>query len=653
MAAVEADVLKARLDGEGDGAGVVVATSRDSARSTDFLGAETGPAGPVSNFIKQPMVRTVLPYVGIALVLLLAVVAYISLATPPPRALYPEMADTDKEAAQQLLQKNGVSVRLDPISGSLTVPADEFHEARIMLAAAGLPKESAGGTSLLNETMPLGTSQFMEQARYNASIEEELAASIRRINTIKDARVHLALPRQSAFVRDRVDPKASVIVTPFAGRAVSDGQVQAIVHLVSSSIPYMTPAHVSVVDQFGRLLTEAPGSKDLNAKQLELRQKLEADYVDRINQILAPIFGTANVRAQVNADLDFSVIEQTFENFDPENSGTRIRSEQLKESSTTEPSSAGVPGSLSNEPPAATVPTPAANAPADPAVNPTATGTAATEPVIRGQERSESRNFEMDRSVRYVVDPAPRMRRLTVGVAINDAIPVPGATTPPARRPLPAAEITRLTNLVQGAVGFSATRGDVVNIISTNFETPVNETPLPFWMQQRFLDLVKYLSVSLAIALLAFLIVRPVIRRLTHIPPPPEMTKEKLIAALAASGVNVAALMGGSSVAGGSALLTQGADGAMATMAEGGSAEAMGMGGSALRDGEIELRDGETIEELKARLKPKKKSSSISAELLDTANSYDDKVTVVRMLVSQDSRRVALVLKNLITRDIS
>jgi flagellar M-ring protein FliF len=273
--------------------------------------------------------------------------------------------------------------------------------------------------------------------------------------------------------------------------------------------------------------------------------------------------------------------------------------------------------------------------------------------VIRGQERSESRNFEMDRSVRYVVDPAPRMRRLTVGVAINDAIPVPGATTPPARRPLPAAEITRLTNLVQGTVGFSATRGDVVNIISTNFETPVNETPLPFWMQQRFLDLVKYLSVSLAIALLAFLIVRPVIRRLTHIPPPPEMTKEKLIAALAASGVNVAALMGGSSVAGGSALLTQGADGAMATMAEGGSAEAMGMGGSALRDGEIELRDGETIEELKARLKPKKKSSSISAELLDTANSYDDKVTVVRMLVSQDSRRVALVLKNLITRDIS
>ena len=307
MAAVEADVLRARLDGEGAGAGVMVTTSRDAARSTDLAPVDAAPAGPVANFLKQPVVRTALPYVGLALVLLLAVVAYISMSTPPPRALYPEMADADKEAAQQLLAKNGVGVKLDPATGSLVVPASEFHEARIMLAAAGLPKDSSAGPSMLNETMPLGTSQFMEQARYNATVEEELAQSIRRINSIKDARVHLALPRQSAFVRDRADPKASVIVTPFAGRSVSDGQVQAIIHLVSSSIPYMVPANVSVVDQFGRLLTEPAGAKDLNAKQLELRQKLEADYVDRINQILAPIFGPANVRAQVNADLDFSV----------------------------------------------------------------------------------------------------------------------------------------------------------------------------------------------------------------------------------------------------------------------------------------------------------------------------------------------------------
>lgn len=620
MAAVEADVLRSRLDGEGAAAGVMVSTSRDAARPTGLAPLEQAtspPDGPVSGFLKRPAVRAALPYVGLALVFLLAIVAYVSLSTPPPRALYPEMADSDKDAAQQLLGKNGIGVELDPATGSLVVPADEFHEARIILAAAGLPKDSASGPSLLNGSMPLGTSQFMEQARYNATVEEELSQSIRRINSIKDARVHLALPRQSAFVRDRADPKASVIVTPYAGRAVSDGQVQAIIHLVSSSIPYMVPTNVSVVDQFGRLLTEPAGAKDLNAKQLELRQKLEADYVDRINQILAPIFGAANVRAQVNADLDFSVIEQTTENYDPENAGTRVRSEQVKESRTTEPSATGVPGSLSNEPPAPVTAVPAADAPAGAAT----AATAAPEPVVRGQERSESRNFEIDRSVRYVVDPAPRMRRLTVGVAINDAIAVPGATAAPARRPLPAAELTRLTNLVQGTVGFDAARGDVVNIISTSFEAPAVVVETPVYLRPQVLDTAKYLAVALSIALVGLLIVRPIIRRLTYIPPTSESAPAATTALAAATAV----------------------DGA------GGAAAAVDPGAAA--DGEVELREGETLEELKARMKPKKKG--ISADLLDTANSYDDKVTVVRMMVSQDSKRVSLVLKNLIGRDLS
>jgi len=593
----------------------------------------------VGAFLQKPVVRTALPYVGIALVLLLAIVVYISVSTPPPRALYPEMADADKEAAQQLLQRNGVDVSLDPVTGALTVPVDSFHEARIMLAAAGLPKEAASGASMLNEAMPLGTSQFMEQARYNASIEEELAQSIKRINSIQSARVHLALPRQSAFVRDRAEPKASVIVTPYSGRAVSDGQVQAIIHLVSSSIPYMVPANVSVVDQFGRLLTEPPGSKDLNAKQLELRQKMEADYVDRINQILAPIFGTSNVRAQVNADLDFSVVEQTVENYDPENAGTRVRSEQLKQSQTTEPSASGIPGSLSNEAPPPVVPVAAANVTDGAAATPAAAGAPGGEPVLRGQESSQSRNYEMDRTVRYVVDPAPRLRRLSVGVAINDAIAVPGAATPPARKPLPAAEIARLTSLVQGAVGFSVGRGDVVNIISTNFEPPKTEAVLPLWEQDRYIDLAKYVSLALAVALLAFLVVRPIINRLTYVEPP-QMTKEKLLEALSASGVDVSRL-GAPAALGGDAVGVADAAG-----------EGVGVAGEVgLSDTDVELREGESLEDLRARLKPRKKSG-ISAEMLDTANSYDDKVTVVRMLVSQDAKRVALVLKNLITRDI-
>ena len=570
---------------------------------------------PVAGLLRTPMVRTALPYVGIALVMLLAVVAYMSLSAPPPRTLYPEMADVDKEAAQQLLQKNGIGVALDKMTGSLTVPVNEFHEARMMLAAAGLPKDSAADSSSINEAMPLGTSQFMEQARYNAAIEAELAQSIRRINTIKDARVHLALPRQSAFVRDRADPKASVIVTPFQGRAVSDGQVQAIIHLVSSSVPYLVPAHVSVVDQFGRLLTDTGSASDLNAKQMELRQKLEADYVDRITQILTPIFGVANIRAQVNADLDFSVIEQTTENYDPDNAGTRVRSEQVTQSSTTEASAEGVPGTLANEPPVTATPTPEATAAAP------AAATAA--PAVRGQERSENRNFEMDRSVRYVVDPAPRMRRLTVGVAINDAIAAAGATAAPARRPLPAAELTRLTNLIQGTVGFDATRGDVVNLISTNVELPAVEVAPPIYLQPQFIDTTKYLVVALAIALASLLVIRPIMTKLTQAPSLAELTAVE--ANRRRTDLAVIDGMGGVSAVG-------------AASSEG------------MAEGDVELREGETLEELKARMKPKKKG--ISADMLDTANSYDDKVTVVRMMVSQDSKRVSLVLKNLIGRDL-
>jgi flagellar M-ring protein FliF len=564
----------------------------------------------VKDFLRKPGVQAALPYFGLGLVLLLAVIAYATLSASPPRPLYPEMADADKEQAQQLLVKNGVKVTLDSATGTLQVPSDQFHEARIMLAAAGLPREASGGYSALKENMPLGTSQFMEQARYNASIEDELAQSIRRINTVQDARVHLALPRQSAFVRDRVQPKASVIVTPYNGRAVSDGQVQAIVHLVSSSIPYMTPTNVSVVDQFGRLLTESADSKDMSAKQLELRQKLEADYADRIVQLLAPIFGAANVRAQVNADLDFSVIERTVENFDPTNTGTKVRSEQLRESTTTEPKSEGVPGTLSNEPPAPVVAVPEANVPPD---------SMSGEPVVRGQDRSEARNFEMDRSVQYVIDPAPRTRRLTVAVAINDAIAAPGSAEPAARRPLPDQEVARLTSLVQGAVGFNADRGDVVNLISTSFEQPTPVTPLALWQQPEYQDMFKYGLVALAIAMLALFVVRPIIQRITYIPPPMPAPDD----------LRTALAVGATSGAAGEAGAEEGIDGET-----------------------VELREGETLEELKARLKPKKKSS-ISAEMLDTANSYDDKVTVVRMLVEQDARRVALVLKNLITRDLN
>jgi flagellar M-ring protein FliF len=394
--------------------------------------------------------------------------------------------------------------------------------------------------------------------------------------------------------------------------------VQAIVHLVSSSIPYLTPTNVSVVDQFGRLLTESADGTDLNAKQLALRQKMEADYADRVVQLLAPIYGAANVRVQATTELDFSVIEQTEENFDPANDGTRVRSEQSSQSTSSEPRAEGVPGSLANAAPDGTVAVPEANLPPG--------ADAAAQNLNRTEERSESRNYEMDRSVRYVVDPAPRLRRLSVAVAINDAIAAPGATEAPQRTPLPDEEIQRLTNLVQGAVGFSADRGDQVTLISTSFEPPQPVVVLPIWERPEYIELVQYLAITLAIMLLAFLVVRPVINRLTYVEPPPPSV-EVIRQMLAQQGF---------------------------TFDESGKisfAGMMGEGGAGDCDEGMELQEGETLEQLTARLKPKK-TGGISAEMLDTANSYDDKVTVVRMMVEQDARRVALVLKNLITKDI-
>ncbi|MCX7034981.1 MAG: flagellar basal-body MS-ring/collar protein FliF [Proteobacteria bacterium] len=618
MAAVEADVLAGRFDARpaGEGGGVTVTTSSEARGLAVQDGTDAAaPSGMVARFLAQPAVKTAAPFVTIGLVLMLAMAAFLTLSASPLRALYPEMADADKDLAQQALSKSGINVKLDPVTGSLQVSQKEFHEARIVLATAGLPRQVSTGLSGLKNGMPLGTSQFMEQMRYNASVEEELAQSIRRINTVQDARVHLALPHQSAFVRDRTEPKASVIVTPYSGRTLSEGQVQAIVHVVSSSIPYLNPAGVSVVDQFGRLLTESGDSKDSNNKQMALRQKMETDYSERVVQLLAPMFGAANVRAQVNLDMDFSIVEQTFENYDPDGKGLRVRSEQSKQIKTTDEKAMGTPGSLSNAPPDPTTPVAGANAPA-------AGAAPAGEPVLRDTENTQARNYEIDKTIKYVVDPSPHIKRVSVAVALNDAIAAPGDAAPTAK-PLSEEEVARLTNLVKGAIGFDEKRGDQVNLMSTSFEAPVAQAALPIWQQPQYIDLAKYGLVAVAIALLALLVIRPVVNRLTYVattPGPDELRR----------------LMS--------------AQGGVA-----GAVDADGVVGGARPEVEeeaLELREGETLEQLKSRMKPKKKAG-ISAEMLDTANSYDDKVTVVRMLVSQDARRVALVLKNLIAREIN
>ena len=560
--------------------------------------------------LQQPTVRKALPLFIVVLALLAFGLVYAWIQATPYRPVMSGLSEADQQAAFDALRTAEFKPKIDSQTGQLTVPSDRFHEARIFLASQGLPKTGAVGLEGLKDQSSMTTSQFMEQVRVNAAMEQELARSIMQIGTIQAARVHLATPRQSVFVRDRVPPKASVVVTPQPGRAVSASQVQAIVHLVSSSVPYLTPDHVAVVDNVGKLLTESATDMKLGltAAQTSHKQQLEEVYRSRIMQILAPVVGESNVRSQVNLTLDFTQIEQTTEDFDSRDKGPRARSEVLSEDKSQRRAAEGVPGSLSNSAPNA--PATTTSTQADPARG-GASGPAA-DPLSTTSSRV-TRNYELDRTVRHVRNATGGVQRITVAVVVNERpapAPAPGASAPAAGAPPAAAsqpytpqELERLTELVRSVVGFDAQRGDLVSVVPARFESEPPAPGIPWYLQP---DVhLAFKSGLVALGFLAFLLVviRPIMRALYD---------SRKAAAEAEEEAKPLA------------------DGEL-------SEEDMRM---------IQIGEGESLEEIKAKLKPKR--SSISIDMLDTANTYDDKVALIRMLVAEDSARVANVLKGMI-----
>jgi flagellar M-ring protein FliF len=450
------------------------------------------------------------------------------------------------------------------------------------------------------------TSQFMEQVRYTAAIEQELVQSILQIDSIASARVHLALARQSAFVRDRTPPKASVVVTPQPGRMMTPSQVQAVVHLVASSVPLLTPDNVAVVDNLGKLITDSStdSALGLTSAQTQHKQKMEEVYRQRVNQILMPIAGEANVRSQVNLQLDFSQTEVTTEDFDPRDKGAKTRSEVLSEDRSTLKDASGVPGALSNVPPPAPAAAPNAAAITPPAAEERGTLT-----------NRSTRNYELDRSVRHVKSATGTVERLSVAVVINERQPTQqpknenGETPAAVANPFTPEEIERMQSLVRSVVGFNEARGDVVTVIPARFELePVYDMRVSWYKDEVLMNQIKSGVIGLVFVIFLLLVVRPAVMHL--------LNREKEAA-------NAAALL----------LIEQ------AKPLPDGELSAADMNA-------IQLGEGETLEQLKAKLKPKK--SNISLEMLDTANSYDDKVALVRMIVAEDSARVASVLKNMI-----
>ncbi len=468
--------------------------------------------------------------------------------------LYANLGAEDQAQVAQALDAAQIPYRLQPGSNAIEVPTERLSDARLKLAGQGLP-QGGGGFATLDKDPGFGVSQFVENARYQHALETELGRTIANLRPVEGARVHIAMSRQSAFVRDHRAASASVFVQLKAGQRLEQQQVQAIINLVASSIPELEANQVTVVDQQGRLLSQPPGHDEfsLREEQFDLVHRLEDDYRQRIEALLTPLVGAGHVRAQVVAQLDMAVTEQAREQYAP---GSQVvRSEQTSEQSSRDGGMAqGVPGALTNQPPAGGVaapPPPAATANAAPgtAKPPTAAGNAAgpaaasppAAPAPPDNVTHEStRNYEIDRTLAYTHEPAGKLKRLTVAVLVDDVHATDKAGKVQSTA-LTSAQIEHITQLVKDAVGYDQGRGDTVSVVNSAFtaEAPVPDGDLQapaIWERPLFRDLVRVISGALVLIVLVLAVLRPLVRNLLIAP--------RRAPALAAEGAGTASLGG-------------------------------------------------------------------------------------------------------------
>ncbi|WP_049629930.1 flagellar basal-body MS-ring/collar protein FliF [Cellvibrio sp. pealriver] len=425
------------------------------------------------------------------------------------RPLYGRMDNLDAANVVDVLEQNQINFKVDQNSGAILVASEDVHMARLKLAEFGLPSSPTQGFELMDKEQPLGTSQFVEGTRYQRSIEGELARTITSITSIRSARVHLAIPKKTVFVRDATNPTASVFVEVFAGRSVEPAQVKAIMNLVASSVPGMKTADVTVVDQHGNLISVGDDNVDLllAAKQHQYSKEVESSVIKRINGILEPVVGGGKFRAEVSADIDFTAIEQAAETFNPDLPA--IRSEQtLNETRRAGDVAAGIPGALTNQPPGT------AEAPEQ--IDP-ATGQPVAAAAPTNNREQATRNYELDRTVSYTKHQQGTLKRLTVAVVVDDKV-IKNADGTETLVPWTENELERLSILVRDAVGFSAVRGDSVNVLNSPFANRVVDpdvgVELPWW-EVWVMPNIKYIASVLVILLIIFGLLRPMFKSLS------------------------------------------------------------------------------------------------------------------------------------------
>lgn len=501
----------------------------------------------------QTTLKPLLLLVGIAMAVAAGVTVVLWSRGPTYTTLYANLGTQDQAQITQALDAAQIPYRMAPGSNTIEVPAEKLNDARLKLAGQGLP-EGGGGFALMDKDPGFGVSQFMENARYQHALEAELARTIAALRPVEAARVHLAVPRPSAFVRDRKGASASVFLQLKQGRRLEQEQIQAIVNLVASSIPDLEANSVTVVDQQGRLLSSPEGRDQfaMREQQYDMIHRLEDDYGQRIEALLIPLVGPGRVHAQVVAQMDMAVTEEAHEQYKPDSQ--IVRSEQTSESVTKDANgSQGVPGALTNQPPAAgvaqppasnTPPKPAAGTPAAAAAAAAATAaaTAATTPTSESTSKQATKNYEIDRTVAYTKQPAGRLRRITVAVLI-DNLRTTGKDGKSKETPLAKDQLDHINQLVKDAVGYDESRGDSVNVVNASFTQ--DTTPAPdgelispkIWETPLFLDIAKIVGGLVVLLVLTLSVLKPLVRNLIE-PTAQQMQVHVLPKEAAAGGAN-------------------------------------------------------------------------------------------------------------------
>ena len=512
---------------------------------------ETSPEAPevaenLADRVRQAFARLnnqqkILLMVAIAALIALLVGASTWLKQSDYRILFSNISERDGGSIIAALEQMNVPYRFNEGGSAILIPGTRVHEVRLRLATQGLPKGGGVGFELM-ENQKFGISQFAEQVNYQRGLEGELARTIQSIGAVQGARVHLAIPKPTVFLREELKPSASVMVSLYPGRSLDPMQIVGIQNLVAASVPNLAVAGVTVIDQSGAMISQLKSrlmEAGLDPTQIKYVQEIEANTIKRVEDILLPILGKGNARVQIAADIDFSQSEQTAETHRPNTTppDVSIRSQQTSETASTSPSALGVPGALSNQPPVP--PTAPITQPAVPGAAPGASGQA-SQPPVPGQinaagvqapisnvgqplstRKDSTINYEVDKTIRHTRQSIGAIKRLSAAVVINHRKDAKGVM-----KPLAEAEIKQIDSLVKEAMGFNQERGDTVSVANAAF-TPVerSEVEIPLWKDPENIDLLrellKYAAIALIAAYLIFKVIRPLLQTMLPPPPPP------------------------------------------------------------------------------------------------------------------------------------